>query len=82
MANRNKAPSYCNTCQRFDINKAMSNGGRAMCSGYEREHAWDDPATVLYVSVTDSERGRRKQLVIQLHNEKKEREKEIADAKD
>lgn len=54
----------CASCARFDLAASMANGGRGPCLGYDRETAWNTPATVLHNPAPD--RRARATLVKQL----------------
>lgn len=63
----------CASCARFPLHEAVNNGGRALCSAYEVERAWDDPATVLHVAAPD--RRQRVALVKRLMEQSNPKEK-------
>lgn len=75
MAIRNFAPSYCNTCTRFDLEKAAQLRAPLFCAHRERMAEWDHRACVLYTPVNDNQRQARRLIVEQLHADKKERKK-------
>lgn len=77
MAIRNsaQAPVYVNTCARFDLEAAAKAGGRVFCPWCDQVKQWDDRQGVLCSPVSDNQRATRRQIVVQLHNDKKEREK-------
>jgi hypothetical protein len=80
MAIRNFAPSYCNTCKHFDLEKAAKERTAIWCPHREVMAEWDHRACVLYTSVNDNQRQARRLIVEQLHMDKQGRGK--VEAKD
>lgn len=63
-----QSTATCAGCSRFPLESAAKAGGWALCTVREQRQAFDERACVLFQMATNREQ--RKQLVIQLKNEK------------
>lgn len=75
IRNSSQAPVYVNTCARFDLEAAAKAGGSVFCPWCEQVKQWDDRQGVLCSPVSDNQRAVRRQIVVQLHEDRMERER-------